>query len=99
MKIEEMGYCELLDLYKGLLTPNKAEIAEMYFSCDLSLTEIAEIKNCTRQSVLDAIKTIKSELYGFEKAIGFKNYKGKIKEFSKNLSDEQLQILKGILDK
>ena len=99
MKIEEMAYAGLLDLYKGLLTPTKAEIAEMYFSCDLSLSEIAEIKNCTRQSVLDAIKSVKTELNAFEEKIGFKNYQGKIKEFTKHLSDEQLQILNGILDK
>ncbi len=98
MKIDEMGYCELLDLYKGLLTPNKIEIAEMYFSCDLSLSEIAEIKNCTRQSVLDAIKTVKSELDGFESAVGFKAYKGKVKDFESSLTDAQKQTLKGILE-
>ncbi len=98
MKIEEMGYSELLDLYKGLLTPNKIEIAEMYFSCDLSLSEIAEIKNCTRQSVLDAIKTVKCELDGFEKAVGFRAYKRKVKDFEETLPIAQKQTLKGILD-
>lgn len=99
MKIEEVSYVNLLDLYKGMLTPNKAEIAEMYFSCDLSLTEIAEIKNCTRQSVLDAIKTIKNELDTFEKAIGYDAYRRKIAEFYETLSEEGKQTFKGILEK
>ncbi len=87
MKFEEMKYCSLLDLYKGLLTSNKAEIADMYFSCDLSLSEIAEIKNCTRQSVLDAIKTIKSELDDFEKRVGFMAYRIKTEEIIESLKE------------
>ena len=87
MKIEEMKYCSLLDLYKGLLTPTKAEIADLYFSLDLSLTEIAEIKNCTRQSVLDAIKTVKAELDEFENKVGFLSYKTKTDSFIESLKE------------
>ncbi len=97
MKIEEMGYIQLLDLYKGLLTPTKAEVAEMYFSCDLSLTEIAEIKNCTRQSVLDTIKSVKQELDSFEKKVGFLAYKNKVKQTVSTLTDDHKEIIKGIL--
>lgn len=85
MKFEEIKYCSLLDLYKGLLTSNKAEIAEMYFSCDLSLSEIAEIKNCTRQSVLDAIKTVKTELDEFERKVGFMAYRTKTEAIIESL--------------
>lgn len=99
MKIEETLYSELLDLYKGLLTPLKGEIAEMYFSCDLSLSEIAEIKNCTRQSVLDAIKTVKTELDAFENAVGFKAYKHKVDKIIEKLSEDEKEKLKGILEK
>lgn len=99
MKIEETLYSELLDLYKGLLTPLKGEIAEMYFSCDLSLSEIAEIKSCTRQSVLDAIKTVKTELDAFEKAVGFKAYKHKVDKIIEELPEDEKEKLKGILEK
>lgn len=99
MKIEEVVYANLLDTYKNLLTPNKAEIADLYFSCDLSLSEIAEIKNCTRQSVLDAIKTVKNELDGFESAVGFNAYKRKINEFYETLPEDEKQTLKRILEK
>lgn len=96
MKIEETSYSELLDLYKGLLTPLKGEIAEMYFSCDLSLSEIAEIKNCTRQSVLDAIKTVKSELDAFERAVGFLAYKRETDKIIDKISKDEKEKLKGI---
>lgn len=99
MKIDEIGYIQLLDTYKGLLTPTKAEIADMYFGCDLSLTEIAEIKSCTRQSVLDAIKTVKAELLDFESKVGFLTYKNKINDFAKNLTDADRQNLNIILEK
>lgn len=97
MKFDEIVYTELLELYKGLLTPNKSEIAEMYFSCDLSLTEIAEIKNCTRQNVLDAVKSVKAELDGFEAAVGFKAYKDRLRAESANLSDADRETLKRII--
>lgn len=99
MKIEEIRYSELYEIYKDLLTPTKAQIAELYFLFDLSLSEIAEIKNCTRQSVLDAIKTVKTELETFESKVGFKSYKEKVDEYFKTLSKEEQIKLKGILER
>lgn len=99
MKIEEMNYLQLLDTYKGLITASRAEIAEMYFGLDLSLTEIAELKGVTRQSVLDAIKTVKLELDNFEQKLGLSGLKGAIKEFALTLEPDQRQKLIDILEK
>ena len=99
MKIEEVNYLQLLDSYKGLLTASRVEIAEMYFGLDLSQSEIAELKGVTRQSVLDAIKTVKSELDGFEQKLGLNKLKGAIKEFSLTLEPDQRQKIIDILEK
>ena len=48
------GY--LYDLYGELLNENQKEIYEEYFTEDLSMSEIAEERGITRQSVSDLIK-------------------------------------------
>ncbi len=99
MKIEEVGYLALLDAYKKILTPTKYDIAEMYFCLDLSLSEIAEIKLVTRQSVLDAIKTVKAELDELESKIGLVTLKQKITDLSKELPEGEREKLIKILEK
>lgn len=46
----------LCDLYGNLLTEKQFEFIDDYYNKDLSLSEIAENKNITRQAVRDNIK-------------------------------------------
>ena len=48
---DEIYYNELFAEYSSLLSPAQKEIFDMYFGMDLSLGEIAEIKEISRQSV------------------------------------------------
>ena len=52
---DEIYYNELFAEYSSLLSPAQKEIFDMYFGMDLSLGEIAEIKEISRQSVSDAL--------------------------------------------
>ena len=42
-------YSELLEIYGGLLTEKHRDVAEAYYSLDLSLGEIAEENGVSRQ--------------------------------------------------
>ncbi len=64
-------YLRLWDTYEPLLTDKQREIAELYFNCDLSLTEIADEKNVSRQSVSDCLKKVRAQLEKYEEKLGF----------------------------
>ncbi|MCD5410160.1 MAG: HTH domain-containing protein [Clostridiales bacterium] len=56
----------MLDFYGKLLTDKQLEVMELYYNQDLSLTEIAENLNVTRQAVHDAIKKSEKSLKEYE---------------------------------
>ena len=58
----------LLDIYGRLLTKQQFEIMSDYYYCDLSLSEISELRNISRTAVSDAIKTATKKLDKFEKS-------------------------------
>ncbi len=70
----------------------------MYYMFDLSLSEIAEIKNVTRQSVADALKKVRSELDDLEGKLKFVAKKRAILDFADTLDDGQKTSLMNILE-
>ena len=56
----------LLDFYSSLLTETQAEVMRLYYEDDLSLTEIAENRNVSRNAVHDMIKTSETALKDYE---------------------------------
>ena len=60
----------LLDFYGQLLTKRQYEIFELHYNNDLSLAEIAEQLNISRQGVFDSIKRGKTLLYQMEEKLG-----------------------------
>ncbi len=60
----------LLDFYGELLTPKQAEALELYYNQDLSLAEIAEGMNVSRQGVRAFIKQGEGHLAEFEEKLG-----------------------------
>lgn len=53
---KNLDFVLLLDCYGELLTQKQKEIADMYYNEDFSLSEIAEMKQITRQAVLDSLR-------------------------------------------
>ncbi|NYB75548.1 helix-turn-helix domain-containing protein [Sedimentibacter hydroxybenzoicus DSM 7310] len=62
-------YSILYDYYKELLKDNQANIIDLYYNQDYSLSEIAEDMNISRQGVHDALKRAEKSLTDFEDKI------------------------------
>lgn len=60
----------LLDFYGELLTEKQREAMELYYNEDLSLAEIAEPLNISRQGVRDSIKRGEKQLEELETTLG-----------------------------
>ncbi|MDE6594129.1 MAG: DNA-binding protein [Oscillospiraceae bacterium] len=61
----------LLDYYGGLLTQKQRDLVDLYYNEDLSLGEIAEQENITRQGVRDSIKRGEQALAEYENILKF----------------------------
>ncbi len=69
--MKDLNICILLDFYASLLTPKQKEMMEQYYNEDLSLSEIAEGMNISRQGVRDAIKKGENIIKTAEDEMGF----------------------------
>ncbi len=63
----------LFDFYGQLLTEKQKEVLQLYYSYDLSLGEIAEQLEVSRQAIYDTIKRTEKILYNYEKKLGLVN--------------------------
>ena len=60
----------LLDFYGPLLTEHRRELMRLYCEEDLSLAEIAEQMQITRQGVNDAVQKARRQLIDYENKLG-----------------------------
>ena len=77
-KIVEVGI--MFDFYGKLLTDKQYLAIELYYIHDLSLGEIGEELNISRQGVYDVLKRAEKKLYEYEDVLGL------IKKFYDNHS-------------
>ena len=96
--MKDIRYLELFDIYSPLLTEKQAEMFEAYYSFDLSLSEIAEDKGVTRQSVADSLKKTRLELDDLERKLQVRSMKSALREFSETLDGKNRKIVSDILD-
>ena len=61
----------LLDFYGNILTDKQKDAIDLYYNEDLSLAEIAEHQDISRQGVRDAIKRGEETLIEMEEKLGF----------------------------
>ena len=67
-KLVEVGI--LFDFYGKLLSDRQYQAIELYYIHDLSLSEIGEELNITRQGVFDTLKRSEQKLYHYEEILG-----------------------------
>lgn len=101
MEGKNLSIYRLYAVYGSLLTDKQQEITEDYFGLDLSLGEIAEIKNISRQAVKDALTSAEKQLLYYEQKLCFCEKKAKLNDlFNREqtdpvLKDEILNIMEG----
>ena len=63
----------LYDFYGKMLSESQFAAIELYYIHDLSLAEIGEELNITRQAVFDTLKRAENKLYLYEDKLGLVN--------------------------
>lgn len=78
----------LLDHYAAMLTEKQREVIDLYYNEDLSLAEIAENKDISRQGVRDSIKRGEQTLLALENALGIAEKFEKIEAIADRLEKQ-----------
>lgn len=68
---EKMRTIKLLDVYGNMLTAKQKETLEGYLLYDITLTELANMQNTSRQAIFDVIQKTLKALAEFEEKLGF----------------------------
>ncbi len=98
---EKIQISILLSLYGNLLTKTQQKYMDLYYNEDLSLSEIGENENITRQAVRTILVKSKNKLQEYEKNLKFMSKETKIKELIEKLektdiNNKQQQIIEKI---
>lgn len=88
----------LLDFYGQLLTKKQQDMLDLYYNEDLSLGEIAEHSDITRQGVRDSIKRGENRLNEYEQTLGLVQRFADVSEQSAEISEILQTIDFSLLD-
>ena len=89
--MKDLRYFQLFDTYGALLTDVQREMCEQYYLYDLSLSEIAEEKGVSKQSVSDTLKKSRELLDYYEEKLHHNEVNRK---FSLEVSLMMTQLIK-----
>lgn len=82
---EKIRFSMLMDYYGCLLTEKQRDILDLYFNDDLSLAEISEHTNTSRQAIYDIIKRCEKQLNNYEVLLGLMKREDSIRSFKSTL--------------
>ena len=94
---EKVKISILLELYGKLLTEKQYEFMDLYYNQDLSLSEIGDNNDITRQAVRTILLKSKKKLEEYEEQLKFMQKEEKIKKCIEEL--EETNAYKKILKK
>ena len=92
----------LVEIYGKLLTQKQQDVLNDYYNKDLSLSEIAENNNISRQGVRDLIKKGESKLFEYEEKLNImkktqineqtiQNVLAQLSKISENSSEKKIE--------
>lgn len=83
---KDLNVTILLDVYGQLLTEKQRNAIDMYYNEDLSLSEIADVIDISRQGVRESIKQGENQLTNYEEKLGiverFHNISSKLEKLN-----------------
>lgn len=92
--MEDREYLILLyDYYGELLNDTQKEYFEEYYFDNLSLSEISENANKSRNAIHKCIKTVCSKLYEYENKLGLYEKRKKLNEIIATIEDKKIKKL------
>ena len=86
----------LLDIYAELLTPYQQEIMDLYYQEDLSLKEIADEKEISRNAVFTLIDRVEKILINYEEKLHLLDKRRRIQDELD--SETNIDVLKAKLE-
>lgn len=93
---------ELFDIYGQLLTTKQKRIFELYYHEDLSLGEIAEEEEISRQAVYDTLKRVAYLLENYERVLQIQKQKKEnyeiIRKMELAIEKKDFNGIKGLLE-
>lgn len=78
----------LYDYYGELFNDNQKKYFELYYFDNLSLSEISEVENKSRNAIHKLIKGVCNKLYEYEDILKIYNRNMKIKEIISDIDDD-----------
>ncbi|MDD7463375.1 MAG: sigma factor-like helix-turn-helix DNA-binding protein [Anaerococcus sp.] len=84
-KLVEVG--QLYDIYGALLNDKQRDVINCYYNEDLSLNEIAENNNRSKQAISDMIQRSVDKLFEFENELSLLSKREKLRDELLNIRD------------
>lgn len=81
----------LYDYYQGLLTNKQKQYFELYYFDNLSLSEMSENLNISRNAIHKVLKNITNKLNFYEETLKIKAKSDKLKKITASINDKELQ--------
>ena len=85
---------QLFDIYESLFTEHQVQIFQSYYQDDLSLKEIAEDFNISRNAVHDLLKRVEVMLEDYEAKLHLLDKINEIEKIIENKDDIKEEIMK-----
>ncbi|MBE6151611.1 MAG: HTH domain-containing protein [Firmicutes bacterium] len=88
--MDKINLNETYIYYKDLFTDKQQMYFEDYYMNDLSLSEIAENYNVSRNAVHNQLKIVEEKIMHYEKVLGLKRKKEEVIDLLSNKIDEEV---------
>ena len=85
-------YNELFSYYKELLTKKEQEVFSLYYEENLSMGEIAQIKNISRSAIGFKIKNVEEKLDNYEKILKKREIFHKLQKTISKIDDNLIKL-------